>query len=76
MTRADKHRQAGTEKAPRTATINLERFKPINPLARRKVSELVERGAVVVSVRSSQVILRRGEQTAHVDDWGRVDWAH
>ncbi len=58
-----------------TRATDLARFEPASSLARRKVDELVRRGAVVTQVRRSQVTLRRGEQTATVDGWGRVDWA-
>jgi hypothetical protein len=66
--------QAGATRAASAA--DLARFEPITPVARRKVDELISRGAVVVAVRATLVTLRRGEQTARVDDWGRVDWVH
>lgn len=69
------HRKTPVD-APRRSAPDLAAFQPIVKLARRKVDELIERGAVVIDVRSAQVTLRRGEQTARVDAWGRVDWAH
>lgn len=54
---------------------DLDKFQPNVQLARRKVDELVSRGAVV-SVRPALVVLKRGKQTARVDGWGRVDWVH
>lgn len=58
------------------ASRDLDIFQPNVQLARRKVDELIERGAVVVSVRPALVVLKRGVQTARVDGWGRVDWVH
>lgn len=71
-----KHGQAGATKARRQAPIDLARFEPQSPFARRQVDELVERGAVVIAVRSALVTLKRAGQTARIDSWGRVEWAH
>lgn len=70
-------KNASRGRAPaRPSVADINRFEPMTPVARRKVEDLVARGAVITRVRSSQVTLKRGEQTAFIDAWGRVDWAH
>tara|TARA_B100001105_G_C22394672_1_gene446123 strand:- start:991 stop:1224 length:234 start_codon:yes stop_codon:yes gene_type:complete len=71
-----KHGQAGATKARRQAPTDLARFEPQSPFARSQVDELVKRGAVVVAVRAALVTLKRAGQTARIDSWGRVEWAH
>lgn len=71
-----KHGQAGAPKARRQAPIDLARFEPQSPFARSAVDELIKRGAVVIAVRTSLVTLKRAGQTARIDSWGRVEWAH
>ncbi len=55
--------------------IDLNRFKPIHPVARARVDELVQRGALVLNVSPERVLLRRAAQLATVDAAGRVSWA-
>lgn len=54
---------------------DLSGFAPTTPIARRQIDELVSRGAVVVHVRPTLVVLRRAGQTVRVDALGRVEWA-
>ncbi|MEJ6002618.1 hypothetical protein [Paucibacter soli] len=65
---------AGQRRRP--DSVDLKKFNPISQFARAAVDDLVRRGARVISVRPTLVTLRRGEQTARIDDMGRVNWAH
>lgn len=69
------HRGAGVRTVTCDRATDLNRFTPQVSVARRKVDELISRGAVITRVRSNQVTLRRGEQVATIDGWGRVEWA-
>jgi len=55
--------------------LDLDRFRPIDPQARARIDELVQRGAVVLNVSPQRVLLRRAAQLATVDAAGRVSWA-
>ena len=52
----------------------LKRFRPIAAQARTAIDGLIGRGAVPVSVREDLVVLRRMNQLAQVDAFGRVSW--
>jgi hypothetical protein len=74
---ASNTRQRRAPNQPLTAQRpDIKRFQPNTPTARTQIDFLVERGAEIVAVRATQVTLKRGSQTAIVDAWGRVTWAH
>lgn len=67
-----KHGHAGGHRKL-LVSVDLTKFAPISPTARTTVDDLVRRGARVIAVRPTLVTLRRGEQTARIDDLGRVN---
>ncbi|MFK4705862.1 Na+-transporting NADH:ubiquinone oxidoreductase subunit NqrA [Roseateles asaccharophilus] len=69
-----KHGLAGGNRQ-RQVSVDLQRFNPLSPTARATVNDLVQRGARVIAVRPTLVTLKRGVQTARIDDMGRVTWA-
>jgi carotenoid cleavage dioxygenase-like enzyme len=71
-----KHGLPAAKKAGRPVPVDLARFEPQSAFARSKVDELIKRGAVVIAVRAALVTLKRAGQTARIDSWGRVEWAH
>jgi len=56
--------------------LDLNVFKPLSPMARRTVDDLIARGSVLTMVQSTQVrVQRMGRQNATIDAWGRVEWS-
>lgn len=54
---------------------DLNAFAPTSPTARKQIDGLINRGAELVQVRPSLVVLRRAGHTVRIDAAGRVDWA-
>lgn len=52
--------------------LDLDRFQPMDPHARARIDDLVQRRAVILNVSSQRVLLRRAAQLATVDAAGRV----
>ena len=73
-TRAPKSFGAAHNNLPQSRKPGSNAFAPIVKLALTTVSELKARGAVVVMETRDSVTLRRGDQLAKIDSWGRVAW--
>jgi len=50
------------------------RFEPLHEQARVKITELIERGGIVIVERREYVEIRRYQSVAKIDQWGRVEW--
>ena len=54
--------------------IKLKKFEPATPVAKIKISELVQRGGVIIEDRRDYVEVKRQQSIAHIDQYGRVEW--
>lgn len=54
--------------------IKLKKFEPATPVAKIKISELVQRGGIIIEDRREYVEVKRLQSIAHIDQYGRVEW--
>jgi hypothetical protein len=54
--------------------IKFKKFEPASQVARIKISELVQRGGIIVEDRRDYVEVKRQQSIAHIDQYGRVEW--
>ena len=54
--------------------IKFKKFEPATPVAKIKVSELVQRGGTIIEDRREYVEVKRQQSIAHIDQYGRVEW--
>ena len=54
--------------------MKLKRFEPHTPMATTKIDFLIERGGSTVRDTRDFVEIRRGDQIANIDVFGRVTW--
>lgn len=54
--------------------IKFKKFEPATPVAKVKVSELVQRGGTIIEDRREYVEVKRLQSIAHIDQYGRVEW--
>ncbi|WP_119157226.1 hypothetical protein [Caldimonas tepidiphila] len=69
----DRPRKPAPAARPRPST-DLARFEPLSPMARRQIDELIARGAQVLEVSATHVMLQRDGHKARIDAMGRVEW--
>ena len=56
-------------------TISFKKFEPMTHLANTKIDELVKRGGVIIKERREQIVIKRMESYAKIDQYGRVEWS-
>jgi hypothetical protein len=54
--------------------IKFKKFEPANQVAKIKISELVQRGGIIIEDRREYVEVKRLQSIAHIDQYGRVEW--
>jgi hypothetical protein len=54
--------------------LKFKKFEPANQVAKIKISELVQRGGIIVEDRREYVEVKRLQSIAHIDQYGRVEW--
>ncbi len=54
--------------------LKFKKFEPASQVARIKISELVQRGGIIIEDRRDYVEVKRLQSIAHIDQYGRVEW--
>jgi hypothetical protein len=54
--------------------LKFKKFEPASQVAQIKISELVQRGGIIVEDRRDYVEVKRQQSIAHIDQYGRVEW--
>lgn len=54
--------------------MELKRFEPVSYTAKKLISELVDRGGEIITVKREYVEILRQQSIAKVDQHGRVEW--
>jgi hypothetical protein len=54
--------------------LKFKKFEPANQVAKIKISELVQRGGIIIEDRRDYVEVKRQQSIAHIDQYGRVEW--
>jgi hypothetical protein len=54
--------------------IKFKKFEPATSVAKIKISELIQRGGIIIEDRRDYVEVKREQSIAHIDQYGRVEW--
>ena len=54
--------------------LKFKKFEPASQVAKIKISELVQRGGIIIEDRRDYVEVKRQQSIAHIDQYGRVEW--
>jgi len=54
--------------------LKFKKFEPASQVAKIKISELVQRGGIIIEDRRDYVEIKRQQSIAHIDQFGRVEW--